>query len=192
MYLAVQLQMADKVGLNVWWYLLGSALISTCCVVFVAACHVVTLWIWIFSSWLVGPLWDSEEIYSEDSIDLLQRSGIDFKAHEAKGIDPTDFAEVMMTSGLVLTEDVKWITFHSAYDFAYLLKVLTDSNLPKDEAGFFELFHSYFPCAYDLKCLMRHIDGGHGGLNRIAELLEACAVLLLGSTLILAHAHCLL
>ena len=34
---------------------------------------------------------------------------------------------------------VRWITFHSGYDFGYLLKVLTCQALPTTEAEFFEL-----------------------------------------------------
>ena len=34
---------------------------------------------------------------------------------------------------------VRWITFHSGYDFGYLLRVLTCSPLPASEAEFFEL-----------------------------------------------------
>ena len=41
-----------------------------------------------------------------------------------------------MTSGLVLMDDVRWISFHSGYDFGYLLKVLTCSALPADENGY--------------------------------------------------------
>lgn len=34
---------------------------------------------------------------------------------------------------------MRWITFHSGYDFGYLLKVLTCQPLPQTEAEFFEL-----------------------------------------------------
>lgn len=72
----------------------------------------------------------TEDMYAQDSIDLLQNSGIQFKKHEEEGIDPFDFAELLMTSGIVLMENIKWLSFHSGYDFGYLLKVLTDQNLP--------------------------------------------------------------
>lgn len=35
-----------------------------------------------------------------------------------------------MTSGLVLLPNVTWLSFHSGYDFGYLIKLLTCSNLP--------------------------------------------------------------
>ena len=67
----------------------------------------------------------SEDIYAQDSIDLLTRSGIDFRRHEEYGIDVIDFAELFISSGCVLVDDVKWISFHSGYDFGYLMKLLT-------------------------------------------------------------------
>ena len=59
----------------------------------------------------------------------------------------------MTISGLVLNDDIKWVSFHSKYDFAYLLKTLTCSELPLDEPGFVELLQMYFPCIYDIKVI---------------------------------------
>ena len=62
-------------------------------------------------------------MYAQDSIDLLKRSGIDFDRHQQEGVDVLRFGELLMSSGLVLVPEVKWISFHSGYDFGYLLKV---------------------------------------------------------------------
>lgn len=51
-------------------------------------------------------------MYAQDSIELLAKSGIDFKRHEEQGIDVYEFGEVLVSSGLVLFEEVKWISFH--------------------------------------------------------------------------------
>lgn len=51
-------------------------------------------------------------MYAQDSIDLLTSSGIQFKKHDEEGIDPYQFAELLMTSGVVLAENIKWISFH--------------------------------------------------------------------------------
>lgn len=92
-------------------------------------------------------------MYAQDSIDLLQNSGIQFKKHEEEGIDPLEFAELLMTSGIVLMDNIKWLSFHSGYDFGYLLKLLTDRDLPTDESEFFELLKLYFPTIYDVKVI---------------------------------------
>ena len=63
---------------------------------------------------------------------MLNRSGIQFKRHEEEGIDVDDFAELLIPSGLVLV-DTHFVSFHSPYDFGYLLKVLTNRNLPDEE-----------------------------------------------------------
>jgi CCR4-NOT transcription complex subunit 7/8 len=51
-------------------------------------------------------------MYSPESIELLQKSGLDFARHEEQGINPDEFAELLITSGMVLNEDIKWIGFH--------------------------------------------------------------------------------
>lgn len=114
----------------------------------------------------------NEDMYAQDSIDLLAKSGIDFKEHDAKGIDVNDFGEILMTSGIVLNEDVKWISFHSGYDYGYLLKVLTCQALPKEERDFFDLLRTYFPCVYDIKYLMKSCENLKGGLQKVAEELQ--------------------
>ncbi|DBA92152.1 hypothetical protein WJX77_001534 [Trebouxia sp. C0004] len=114
----------------------------------------------------------ADDMFAQDSIELLKQSGIDFAKMEARGIDVSNFGELLMSSGIVLNEDVKWITFHSGYDFGYLLKVLTCQPLPKTEVDFFELLKLYFPTVYDIKYLMKFCDNLHGGLNKLAEVLQ--------------------
>lgn len=64
-------------------------------------------------------------MYAQDSIELLTTSGIQFKKHEDEGIETLFFAELLMTSGVVLCDGVKWLSFHR-YDVCLLLK---DSHL---------------------------------------------------------------
>ncbi|KAL7636830.1 UNVERIFIED_CONTAM: hypothetical protein RMT77_012588 [Armadillidium vulgare] len=114
----------------------------------------------------------TEDMYAQDSIDLLQNSGLQFKKHEEDGIEPVDFAELLMTSGIVLFEDIKWLSFHSGYDFGYLLKLLTNYSLPPDESEFFDLLRIYFPAIYDVKYLMKSCKNLKGGLQEVADQLE--------------------
>ena len=114
----------------------------------------------------------SDDMYAGDSIELLKESGIDFAQIESRGIDVRRFGEQLMVSGVVLNEDVKWITFHAGYDFGYLLKVCTGAPLPADEAEFFQLLRLFFPTLYDIKYLMKFCNNLHGGLNKLAETLD--------------------
>ncbi|RZR70855.1 hypothetical protein BHM03_00001940 [Ensete ventricosum] len=112
------------------------------------------------------------DVFASDSIELLRQSGIDFKKNNEKGIDTQRFGELLMSSGIVLNDSVHWVTFHSGYDFGYLLKLLTCQNLPDTQAGFFNLIKIYFPTVYDIKHLMKFCNSLHGGLNKLAELLD--------------------
>ncbi|CEP13830.1 hypothetical protein [Parasitella parasitica] len=118
----------------------------------------------------------SDDMYAQDSIELLTKSGIDFKKHEEYGIDVEHFGELLISSGFVLLDDVKWISFHSGYDFGYLLKVLTCSVMPADETEFFELLRTYFPCIYDIKYLMKSCKNLKGGLQDIADDLQVARI----------------
>lgn len=114
----------------------------------------------------------NEDVYADDSIELLRQSGIDFLKNNEKGIESKRFGELLMSSGIVLNDNVYWVTFHSGYDFGYLLKLLTCQLLPEDQAEFFAQMNLYFPVIFDIKHLMKFCNSLHGGLNRLAELLE--------------------
>lgn len=113
-----------------------------------------------------------DDVFANDSIELLRQCGIDFKRNHEEGVDAYRFGELLMSSGIVLNDNVHWVTFHSGYDFGYLLKVLTCQNLPETQAGFFDLINMYFPTVYDIKHLMKFCNSLHGGLNKLAELLD--------------------
>jgi len=130
------------------------------------------------------------DMYAQDSIELLQKSGIQFKKHEEDGIDPHLFAELLTTSGVVFMENVTWLSFHayvliyfffikdkflilsSGYDFGYLLKMLTGKLLPDAETEFFEILKIFFPTIYDVKYLMKSCKNLKGGLEEVAKQLE--------------------
>lgn len=66
-----------------------------------------------------------------------------------------DFGELLTTSGLIVADNITWLTFHSGYDFGYLMRSIMLQDLPKEEAHFFEIFQKLFPHCYDIKMLMR-------------------------------------
>ncbi|KAF7804253.1 putative CCR4-associated factor 1-like protein 11 [Senna tora] len=91
----------------------------------------------------------ARDAHAHDSVELLRRQGIDFEKNRELGIDSVQFAELMMSSGLVCNVDVSWVTFHSAYDFGYLVKRV-----------------------FDVKHLMRFCSNLHGGLDRVCKSLN--------------------
>lgn len=50
---------------------------------------------------------------------------------------------------------VLFLLICSGYDFGYLIKILTNSNLPEEELDFFEILRLFFPVIYDVKYLMK-------------------------------------
>lgn len=113
----------------------------------------------------------TSDFFIKDSIDLLTKSGINFERNRSEGIEARRFGELLMGSGVVLQDGVRWVTFHSSYDFGYLLKLLTGRNLPDTQEEFFVLVKVFFPILYDIKHLMRYCNSLYGGLNKLGELL---------------------
>ncbi|KAK4482734.1 hypothetical protein RD792_009901 [Penstemon davidsonii] len=113
------------------------------------------------------------DLHSPQSIDLLKAHGIDFDKNRVCGIDSARFSELMMGSGMVCNDAVSWVTFHSAYDFGYLVKILTRRVLPGGMKEFLEVVRVFFGNnVYDVKYLMRFCNGLYGGLDRVARALD--------------------
>ncbi|OBT92681.1 hypothetical protein VE01_09681 [Pseudogymnoascus verrucosus] len=102
-----------------------------------------------------------DDMYSQGSIDSLQQAGIDFPALERDGIDPFDFGALLISSGMVCDEDVKWISFHGGYDFGYLTKLMICQPLLDDEVEFEILMKKFFPSIYDVKYLVKQSIAQH-------------------------------
>ncbi|KAG6486816.1 hypothetical protein ZIOFF_055396 [Zingiber officinale] len=116
----------------------------------------------------------SRDRYAPSSIELLKANGIDFQKNQVWGIDSCRFAQHLATSGLLSFDHfspVSWITFQGAYDFAFLVKMLTcDCKLPKTVHEFLHLVHFFFgKRVFDVKHLCKHCPGLYGGLERVAS-----------------------
>ena len=121
-------------------------------------------------SWQFNLKYDCDnDEHSNESITMLYNSGIDFNLMKNKGIPHDLFAEYLITSGLVLNENVTWICFNGISDFAYLLKLIINDVLPDEENQFNDLLQLYFPNIYDIKYLVNDNEAYKGGLNKLAK-----------------------
>lgn len=118
------------------------------------------------------------DLQNPDSIALLERQGIDFHKNRALGINSRKFAWLFLNSRLAFDfnrgSPLTWITFHSAYDFGFLLKILTGGKLLPENLGTFMIWvNMYFGGAvYDMKHMIRYCSGLYGGLERVAKTLD--------------------
>lgn len=112
----------------------------------------------------------SQDMCSADGVELLRQSGVDFVKHETEGIDPFVFAELLISSGLVLNDKINWVAFHSGYDLGYLISVLLNREVPVEESGFLRVVRKYFPNVYDVKYMCKCLGlAGKGSLGETAE-----------------------
>lgn len=114
----------------------------------------------------------SEKMFAQDSIDLLLRSGVDFECHKKKGIPLEIFTTMLMKSNLIFNQKIYWISFHSGYDFGYLIKILSRQQLPKNIGEFLKIIEFYFPNFYYVKYLNLFSGNFKGGLNKLAKKLS--------------------
>lgn len=111
----------------------------------------------------------NRDLSQPESIDFLVSSGIDFNALSKTGIPNLLFGEELITSGIVLNADVQWVVFHGIYDFAYLLRCITNLPLAEDEKRFNDDLRLYFRNYYDTRQMMEYSNLFCSGLSRLAK-----------------------
>lgn len=118
--------------------------------------------------------WNVEnETHAADSIQLLESCGIDFEKLKRNGVELIEFAAAFLESGLALNDNITWIGFHSAYDFAYMMKICTDwPKLPANFLDFQKHLVMYFPRIVDLKAMVSERKFPKGGLQELADALH--------------------
>lgn len=103
---------------------------------------------WCFN--LLFNVWT--DLYSEASMNFLAAAGLDFTRHAEEGIEPGTIGRRLRASTLGGgASKHRWVTFQGAYDFGYMLRLLTGRRLPANLSYFEELQISYFPNRYELR-----------------------------------------
>ncbi|KAI5189965.1 CCR4-NOT transcription complex subunit 7/8 [Nematocida sp. AWRm77] len=125
------------------------------------------------STWQFNFYFDREKSMSaQESMHLLDLAAIDFDRLYKDGIAIETFADLFTTSGLLMNPSLRWISFHSSYDFGYLLGALAGETLPTDIEEFSDMLGKMFPRLYDIKYLINML-GIKGGLQDLADELGA-------------------
>ncbi|OIW16624.1 hypothetical protein TanjilG_01863 [Lupinus angustifolius] len=116
----------------------------------------------------------SRDLHAPESIALLRRQGIDFEMNRKFGIHLMHFRQLLLRSRILgRRNQVSWVTFHSAYDFGFLVKILTRRPLPEELAGFLHTVRIFFgEMVFDVKHVMKFCSNLYGGLDRICQTLR--------------------
>jgi len=101
----------------------------------------------------------NKDMINEDSLQMLKKAGIDFEKLSTDGICTYDFAHYLTTSGLCLNKKISWITYHSGFDFLYMMRLFRDDHvLPDDFEKLNKYLHIVFPNLYDVKHLCKKLN----------------------------------
>lgn len=106
------------------------------------------------STWQFNFHFDvTKEMVSAESLELLKKSGINFEKHQNIGIDPFDFAQLMIDSGLLLSKEITWLSYHAAYDFGFLVNMLMSKAMPNNKEEYVWWVENFMPNFYDLNLI---------------------------------------
>lgn len=112
----------------------------------------------------------NDQMCSQDGLEILRRSGLDLEKHRSDGIEPFELAEVLTSSGLLLSDEVTWITFHAGYDLGLVLAMLRQKAVPAERSDFLKLLEVYFPIVWDVKTLVKAFNlSAKNFLHEVAE-----------------------
>uniref|UniRef100_M8C8M4 Putative CCR4-associated factor 1-11-like protein n=1 Tax=Aegilops tauschii TaxID=37682 RepID=M8C8M4_AEGTA len=122
--------------------------------------------------------------HAPESIAMLKAHGMDFARLREDGIDPGDFADEFMRSGLNhrrprrgrgAPEPLTWVAFSGSYDFAYLARMLFrqgSKGLPQKLEDFGRRVEKFFgPWVLDAKYIAKTCRIEDGGLEKVANTL---------------------
>ncbi|XAR73070.1 Poly(A)-specific ribonuclease [Bertholletia excelsa] len=117
----------------------------------------------------------SRDLHVEASVRLLRKSGIDLEKNTLQGVEGRVFAKLFF-SVLSNHRNLKWVSFHGLYDFAYVFKIVSGAQvLPPTLTHFAYLLWQFFDSVCDVKYMARFCEGlmmGELGLERMAKILH--------------------
>ena len=116
-----------------------------------------------FSTWQLHMKVDPEnEMVPSEFLDFLDAASTipETMSTQLKttGIDLKEFAVRLTDSGLLMNSNIVWIAHSGGYDFAYLLRLVTDKPLPNNKIEFFSNVNVYFPNYYDLDLINQRLN----------------------------------
>ena len=112
----------------------------------------------------------NSDIYNSKSIELLKSCNIDFNKLNIDGINYFEFGYYLISSGLIMNNSITFITYHSLYDFGYLLKIISCLPISENNLEFLNLLKKFIPNFYDLKFISNELKIDHfGGLQGLAN-----------------------